>query len=128
MNADDADLLHESRQSLWQVVASPSLWGVHFLASYGTAAVWCAKAGAGGLGGARLAIMAFTMIALLAMALIGWRGYQRHLFGGTGGTHEYDRAEDRHRFLGLATVLLTGLSALATVFTAMAALAFEDCR
>ena len=39
----------EKNQSLWLLTASPVMWAAHFLLSYGTASVWCAKvAGPGG--------------------------------------------------------------------------------
>jgi hypothetical protein len=42
--------------------------------------------------------------------------------------HDFDTPGDRHRFLGFATVLLAGLSAVATLFAAVVVLYFEDCR
>jgi hypothetical protein len=60
--------LQEREESLWALVLPPTLWALHFLLSYGTAAVWCAKlAGDGGsLFGARVAIAVYTGLALLA--------------------------------------------------------------
>jgi hypothetical protein len=130
MSTRGAHPLHESRQSLWLVVVSPAAWAVHFVASYATASVWCARFALrdGPLGTARVAIAAYTVAALLLIAATGWRGYRRHMFGDSDRTHHGDEAEDRHRFLGIATVLLSGLSAIATIFTALAVYAFEDCR
>jgi len=130
MSTRGHDAVHESRQSLWFVVVSPIVWALHFVASYATAAVWCARVveRGGMLGSARTAIVVYTVVALAIIGAMTWHGYQRHMFGGTGGTHDNDHPEDRHRFLGLATVLLSGLSAMATVFTALAVYAFEDCR
>jgi hypothetical protein len=42
--------------------------------------------------------------------------------------HDHDTPADRHRFLGFATFLLGLLSALATIFTALVAIFFQDCR
>ena len=42
--------------------------------------------------------------------------------------HDFDTPGDRHRFLGFATVLLAGLSAVATLFAALVVLYFKDCR
>ncbi|HYD49564.1 MAG TPA: hypothetical protein VEB21_14505, partial [Terriglobales bacterium] len=65
--------LHEREESLWRLAAPPVVWALHFLLSYGTASVWCAKVvGQGGsLAGARLAIAAYTVVALAAIAAIG---------------------------------------------------------
>ena len=124
------DETHESRQSLWRPVLPPIIWAAHFLLCYLTAAIWCAKlAGRDGpLGGARTAIAAYTLIALAAIALVGWGGWRRHTFDGSETRHDFDTPADRHRFLGFATVLLAGLSAVATIFTALAAVFFRDCR
>jgi putative membrane protein len=61
---------HESNQSLWLLIASPTIWTGHFLASYLTAAIWCAKyAGPDqSLGNVRVAIAV-----LLALGIAGER-------------------------------------------------------
>jgi hypothetical protein len=122
--------LPEREESLWRLTVAPAIWGLHFLLSYLTAAIWCAKvAGPGGpLGGVRVAVMAYTAIALVAIAAVGWLGFQRHSYGASLAPHDDDTPEDRHRFLGLATVLLAGLSAVATTYTAIASFFFESCR
>jgi hypothetical protein len=122
--------VRERALELWALAASPTLWAVHFLLSYGTAAVWCAKvAGLGGsLAGARAAIAIYTAVALAAIALVGWRGYRRHRLPGGDPPHDDDTPEDRHRFLGFATALLSGLSAVATVYSALAAVFIGSCR
>ena len=43
MNPASNDETHESRQSLWLLIVSPSMWAAHFLPCYITAAVWCEK-------------------------------------------------------------------------------------
>jgi hypothetical protein len=124
------DPTHESRQSLWRPVLPPIIWATHFMLTYLTAAIWCAKlAGRDGpLGGARVAIAIYTLVALAGIATVGWRGLQRHTFDGSETQHDFDSSADRHRFLGFSTALLAGLSAVATIFTALAAAFFRDCR
>lgn len=118
----------EARQHLWLIAISPTVWAVHFLACYITAAIWCAKAGrASELGGVRTAIAAYTALALAAILYTGWVGLRRHRFGTATVPHDFDTADDRHRFLGFATVLLSGLSAVGVVYTALPALFFEMC-
>ena len=122
--------LPERGESFWRLTGGPLIWAVHFLLSYVTAAVWCAKVAApqGSLQGARIAIAAYTVIALLGIGLAGWSGWERHAFRGATRPHDFDSPADRHRFLGFAMLLLAGLSAVATIYTALAAVFVETCR
>jgi hypothetical protein len=129
-SAPNAEHPPEREESLWLLTVAPAIWLLHFLLCYLTAAIWCAKvAGAGGpLDGVRLAIAGFTAIAVGGILVVGWIGYTRHTYGGSLAPHDDDTPEDRHRFLGLATVLLAALSAVAVAFTATVGLFFESCR
>lgn len=120
----------ESNQTLWLLAGSPLVWAAHFLASYLTAAIWCEKVvGRGGsLFGARIAIVVYTVVAIVTIAAIGWNGFRRHAYGTATVPHDYDSPEDRHRFLGFATVLLSGVSIVATLFVALAAYYMETCN
>lgn len=122
--------LPEGAESLWRLASGPLIWSVHFVLCYVTASVWCAKvAGAGGpLGGARLAIGVFTVVALAGIGIVSWSGWERHTFRGATLPHDFDSREDRHRFLGFAMLLLAGLSAVATIYTALAAVFIDTCR
>ncbi len=77
-------------------------WAAHFLASYVTAAISCAKAERS-FSGARSAIAAYTVAALIATATIGWRAYRSHL-AAPAVAEDRDSPEARHRFLTFATV------------------------
>jgi hypothetical protein len=122
--------LSERPAHLWALAAAPTAWAVHFLLSYGTAALWCAKLarGGGSLGGARVVIAAYTVVAVGVIAFVGWRGLERHRHLGSPSPHDDDSPEDRHRFLGLATALLAALSGVATVYSALAVAFFRSCR
>lgn len=122
--------LPERRASLWLLTAGPAIWALHFLASYVTASVWCAKAGgaAAPLGDARTALWVYTAVALVAIVLFGWRGLRGHRWGDATLPHDDDTAGDRHRFLGFATLLLCGLSFVAVVYVAMAVAVIGTCR
>ncbi len=119
----------ESRDSLWLLTIAPTIWAVHLLASYVTAAIWCEKFtnSDGSLGGARIAIGIYTVVALAGIALVGWIGYRRHSFGEGSLPHDDDTPQDRHRFLGFATLLLAVLSGVATLFVATVAVFFGNC-
>jgi hypothetical protein len=126
------------RDSLWLLTVAPTVWAAHLLLSYVTAAIWCAKfAGpTGSLNGIPQAIAWYTAVALVAIAIVGWEGWRRHRYPSTPlaadgtetTTHDLDSPEDRHRFLGFATLLLSGLSGVAVLYAAMAATFFDTCR
>jgi hypothetical protein len=122
--------LTEEKESVWSLTMAPVIWAAHFLACYGTVTIWCAKvAGPGGsLGGARWAIAVYTVAALAGIAIIGRAGLRRHRPGLETASHDFDTPGDRHRFLGFSTLLLAGLSAVATLYVAMAAVFIGDCR
>ena len=118
------------RYSLWLLTIAPTIWALHLLLCYITAAVWCAKfvAQGGALGGVRTAIAVYTIVALAGIAAIGFEGFRRHGYGTEATTHDLDSIEDRQRFVGFATLLLAGLSALGVLYAALAATYFETCR
>src|SRR5687767_7384283 len=92
--------LPEEAETGWRLVMAPVLWATHFLACYGTVSIWCAKvAGPGGsLGGARVAIAAYTLVALAGIGIIGRSGQRRHRHGLETEPHDFDTPGDRHRF------------------------------
>lgn len=120
----------QDHYSLWLLTIGPGIWAAHLLLCYVTAAIWCAKfvSFGGPLGGIRTAVWWYTAAALAGIAIIGWEGLRRHRHGTETTTHDLDSAEDRHRFLGFATLLLSGLSALGVLYAALAASYFETCR
>jgi hypothetical protein len=119
----------EENQSLLLLTASPVIWAAQFMLSYLTAAIWCAKvAGPGGpLGGVRVAIAIYTVLALSGIGYIGWLAFRRHRYGTATLPHDDDSPEDRHRFLGFATLLLSARSAVATLYVALAAVFIGSC-
>jgi hypothetical protein len=120
----------EQHQSLWLLTASPLIWAGHFLLCYITAAIWCAKmVGPGGsLTTVRVTIAVYTVLALAGIGIIGWIGYRRHGYGQAELPHDDDTPEDRHRFLGFATLLLSGLSAVATLYAFLVAVFIGSCH
>lgn len=116
----------EREDSLWILTVSPVIWAAHFMLSYLTAAVWCAKMGAG-LAPVRLAILIYTAAALVAIGVTGWRAFRMHSVGSATTPHDFDTREDRHRFLGFATLLLSSLSAIAVFYQGLVIVFFERC-
>lgn len=120
----------ERHESLWWLSLSPTIWLVHFLAVYMTVAVYCAKSGAPeqGLLWTRWAILAYSLIAATGVIATGIHGYRRHRVQEEPVPHDFDTAADRHRFIGFATVLLSGLSLVGIVFVTLPALFIDTCR
>lgn len=121
--------LPERGESLWMLTLSPGIWAAHFLASYLTAAIWCAKVAdrSQPLGAARTAIIVYTLAAVAGIACTGWVGYRRVSFESEHMPHDDATPLDRHRFLGFATLLLSALSAVATLFVAAVILFVKTC-
>jgi hypothetical protein len=118
-------------ESLWWLALPPAIWIAHLLASYLTAAIYCAKAGSehASLSGVRWAIAAYTLVALCASGAAAWRGLRNHRWGGGGeAPHDFDSPGDRHRFLGFTSLLLSGLALLGIVFVALPIFFTETCR
>jgi hypothetical protein len=123
-------LHRESKRQLGLVVASPVIWSIHFLASYAFASVWCAKVAGrnGSLFEVRLVIAGLTAIGLTGIFLAGRAGYRRHRVGRAKLPHDSDTALDRRRFLGYAAYLLSLLSGVAVLYSALAAVFIGSCR
>lgn len=118
-------------RNLWWMTVGPTVWAAHFLVAYAGAAIFCAKwrPPDGSLGTAQLYVLAITVPALAVIALSGGWAYRRWGFAeGAKPPHDADTTEDRERFLGLSTLLLSGLSFVATVYTALPALLAASCR
>jgi heme/copper-type cytochrome/quinol oxidase subunit 3 len=122
--------VQEDKQNLWLLAISPTIWAAHFLLCYITAAIWCAKyAGPNQeLGIVRPAIVIYTILAVAGISITGWIGYRKHSYGNATLPHDADSPEDRHRFLGFATLLLSALSLIGTLFAAMVVVFFGRCH
>jgi hypothetical protein len=118
----------EPRHGLWALTVGPGIWAAHFLASYVAAAVWCGNAGAHArFGSVTMLFAAGTVVSLAAVVWVGWGGWTRYNDGEAVPSHHKDSPEDRHRFLGLATLLLAALSAVSILYTAVAVAMLRGC-
>ncbi|MFL9813956.1 hypothetical protein D7241_11935 [Stutzerimonas sp. VN223-3] len=126
---DNAEAPPDERVTLWLLTFGPAIWAVHFVLSYAAAAVWCAKVAGrtGPLADVRIVIGVLTLLALIGIAATGWRGWRMHSFGNATAPHDFDTPADRHRFLGFSTLLLSGLSFVATVFVALCVVFIRSC-
>lgn len=130
MTARHRDPTASPHYTLWLLTIAPTIWAIHLLLCYITAAIWCGKVAGpdGALGPVQTVVAGYTVVALVGIALTGWEGFRRHRHGTEATTHDLDSAEDRHRFVGFATLLLSGLSAVGVLYAALAARYFETCR
>lgn len=122
--------LAESHETLWMLVVSPTIWAVHLLLCYATAAIWCGMIVGphGSLSTARLAIVVYTAAALGIIAIVGTIGFRRHRLGSARLPHDDDSPEDRHRFIGFSTFLLSALSGVAVLYAALTIVFIEGCQ
>jgi hypothetical protein len=129
MKPASQEVIGEARQSLWLLTISPAIWAAHFMVSYIGAAIWCGKITerTGGLGWVRIGIVVLALVALVGIGITGLVGWRKHKYGEGQLPYDRDTPEDRRRFLGFATVLLSGLSAVATIYVALVALFIRDC-
>lgn len=118
------------KDSLWELIAGPTIWSVYFLVAYVVAAIFCAKGGrASDMMPLRLALLALGLVALVAIGYAGVDAWRRWRGGWEAGPpHDDDTAMSRHQFLALATLLLCGLSFVATIYVALPAVMFGSCR
>ena len=121
--------LRDKPATLWILAAPPTVWAAHFLLSYVTAAIVCAKAtrSVAAVAPAQLAIVVYTVAALLAIAWLARWGWRQHAEGGKALPHDDDTPEGRERFLGFATFLLSGLVAVAVIFLALSVALVGTC-
>ena len=118
-------------ESLWAMIVSPTIWALHFLLCYILAAIFCARAGvpSADLADVRWWIAGFTALALGGIAVSGVQAFRLgHFMEGKAAPHDADTIHDRRRFLAYASLLLSGLSFIATLFVALPAVFFASCR
>ncbi|QIA22650.1 MULTISPECIES: hypothetical protein [unclassified Mesorhizobium] len=122
-------LIPKEIETLWTLFTAPVVWAAHFLVCYIGAAVYCAKPELIGLSfsAVRAGIAAATLIALSLIALSAWLAWRQWGFGTDDPPHDDPTRRDRTLFQGFATLLLSGLSFIAVIFTAMPALFLTGC-
>jgi len=122
-------LMPREIESLWTLFTAPVVWAMHFLSCYVGAAVFCEKPGILGtdFNDLRLAIAIATVLSLAMIgfsAMLAWRQWG---FGAGDPPHDDPTRRDRLLFQGYATLLLSGLSFIAVIFTALPVLFITDC-
>ncbi|MEC7760895.1 MAG: hypothetical protein VX874_03155 [Pseudomonadota bacterium] len=114
--------------SLWRLTLAPATWALHFVLCYATISLACAR-GLFPVGAARFWLLGLTVLALLVIGRQGYKALKQWNVLDTGAlSHPDGRAEDRHRFLGHAALLIAVISTIGTVFTSFPLLLLEGCR
>lgn len=118
----------EAWSSLWPMVFGPAIWALHFLVCYVFAAVFCAKLGGqGDFVTVRLVVAGATVVALVAIAVVGFFGFQQWRV--EHDVHQDQPTDvDRRQLIGQAAMLLCGLSAVGVVYVALPALFIGSCQ
>ena len=118
------------RDSLWSLIAGPTIWAVHFLISYISAAIICAKfGGTASIEVLRVFIAIVTVVALIAIWFVGvqatddWRRALNAEWAADANTLDV-----RRRFVGRAAFLLSGLSGVAVLYVGLTVLFVSSCR
>lgn len=120
--------LHEKGERLWIPVMAPVLWAIHFTLCYITVALWCGRFGAANApGGIRTIVGVYTIVVTAGIVMSFVHGLRRHAYQLPAKTHDDDTPEDRRHFLAFTTMLLAGLSLLATLYGALAIMLVDGC-
>ena len=122
-------LIPKEIESLWTLFTAPTIWALHFLACYITAAIHCAKTdAAASFETMRLTLGVVTVAALAGIALSAYLAWRQWGFGSGGPPHDEPTRKDRLLFQGFATLLLSGLSFVAVLFGAVPLVFIEACQ
>ena len=117
-----------AHRNLFRMILAPSVWAIHFLMVYCTAAIWCAKSLGPTVELVTLitvyTVIAEVIIAVLAFAM--WR--QWDYLDDYDYIHSESTDEHRREFLGHAGFMLACLSFVAVIFNAMPAWFAGSCQ
>lgn len=122
-------LLPKEVETLWTLFTAPAVWALHFLFCYLSAAIFCAKPDLFAMQfvSLRIAIALVTTAALAAIALSAFLAWRQWGFGAHDPPHDDPTRHDRLLFQGFATLLLSGLSFVAVLLTALPAIFITEC-
>lgn len=123
----DAGAAHRP-DPIWVPVVAPIIWSTHFTASYIWGALACGRLRAGLASTLDTAIMAMTVFALAGIAVMFFRAVVQLRYRLPRQPHDDPTPEDRSRFMAFTTLLLAGLSGIATFYVGAAAWAIGGCR
>jgi ABC-type Fe3+ transport system permease subunit len=119
--------MHESTERLWIPILAPSIWAIHFTVCYATVVGACGRFGRADAPSLLALLGVYTIAAMAAIGALFVHGWRRHRSRWPRETHDDDTPEDRRHFMAWTTMLLAGLSLVATVMVALAAFLVGGC-
>lgn len=125
MTMNDAAI--QSGDALWVPVVAPAIWVVHFMVCYPAAALLCGRFADTTAVELRTVAVLATVPALAGIVWMFAHGLRRHRYHWPERPHDDDTPEDRSHFIAFTTMLLAGVSGLATVFVALAIWLVPSC-
>ena len=106
---------------IWLPVLAPSIWAAHFLACYAVLVLAYGRFGDPIVAAITTTITTLTAIALIAITALFIHGWRRHGYDLPDQPNDDASPEDRTRFMAFTTMLLAGLSWIATLYVGLAA-------
>lgn len=110
-----------AHRNLFRMILAPTIWAIHFLLAYCTAAIWCAK-DLGDPDTLTLVVTGYTVVAEVAIVFLGLKMWtQWDYLDDYDYIHSESTDEHRREFLGHAGFMLACLSFVAVIFNTMPA-------
>ena len=113
---------------LWVPVISPIIWSTHFTVSYIWAALACGRFASRAADTLSIAMIVMTTIALVAIGGFFLRALRQLDYRLPDQPNDAGTPDDRTRFMAYTTLLLAGMSWIATLFVGVAASVMGGCR
>lgn len=113
---------------LWIPLLAPIIWSTHFTVSYIWAAMACGRFAPRGAGTLDAALIVLTVFALIPIGVLLVRGLRQLDYQLPDQPNDDGTPEDRTKFMAYMTILLAGLSGIATLFVGIAALSMGGCQ
>jgi hypothetical protein len=120
--------------SLFRIAIAPTIWAAHFLASYVAAAIYCARYATEmqAILPFRVVVLALGAVALAGIAWTGVAAFRQWNVDAQRDAREVaidlvEEEEGRHEFLGHAALLLSVISFIGVVYTALPVLVIPSC-
>jgi len=113
---------------LWVPLISPIIWSTHFTISYIWAAMACGRFASPAGRSLERALIVMTVIALVAIGVFFLRAFRQLNYRLPDQPNDDGTPEDRSRFMSHTTMLLAGMSWIATLFVGVAATAMGGCQ
>ncbi|HJU42447.1 MAG TPA: hypothetical protein VJ691_06510 [Vicinamibacterales bacterium] len=113
--------------SIWVPVVAPMIWAAHFLGCYAWMVLACGRFHDSIGTPTDAAITGVTAVALIAISALFVHGWRRHGYDMPDRPNDDASPEDRTRFMAFTTMLLAGLSWIATLYVGLAAWSIGGC-